>query len=290
MKIIADTTSCLAESFAAAHDIPIIPQVIIFGEESFLEGVEITHEAFMQRLKAATKPPKTAAPPPQLFAEVFEHLAAAREPILCVLPSSRLSGSVRSAAVGLEMAREQGLDGLDVRIVDTKLVASPVGTIIERAVEWAEQGETIDTVEARVLDMSARCRIYFVVDTLKYLAMGGRIGGAAALLGSALKVKPILTFAEGQVDVIARIRTHRRAIDRLKQRVLGEVPPPLGEPPSPPSVYLQVMHVDAEEEAQALAAFFSERLELPAVPVRHAPPAIATHGGPGALGVGFFKE
>ncbi|MCU0519083.1 MAG: DegV family protein [Anaerolineae bacterium] len=283
VRIIADTTSCVAESFAAAHDIPIIPQVIIFGDESFLEGVEITQEVFIERLRAATKPPKTAAPPPDLFTEAFMRLAPAGEPILCILPSSLVSGTVRSATVGLRMAREQGLDGLDVRIIDTKLIASPVATLIRLALQWAKQGEPIDVIEARILEMSARCRIYFVVDTLKYLAMGGRIGGAAALLGGVLQVKPVLTFIEGQVETFEKVRTHQRAIERLRQVVLEQIGP--GD-----RGYLQVMHADALEEAEELAAFFCTRLGLAEVPIRSAPPAIVTHGGPGVLGVGFFQE
>ncbi len=204
VRIIGDTTSCLSESFAAAHAIPIIPQVIIFGEESFLEGVEITHEGFMRRLRAANKPPKTAAPPPELFVEAFARLAPLGEPILCILPSSVVSGTVRSATIGLTMAREQGLGGLDVRIIDTRLIASPVAILIRLALQWAQEGAPLDAIEARILRMSARCRIYFVVDTLKYLAMGGRIGGAAALLGSVLRVKPLLTFTEGQVNTLRK--------------------------------------------------------------------------------------
>ena len=283
VRIIGDTTSCLSQSFAAAHDIPIIPQVIIFGEESFLEGVEIAHEAFMRRLRAATKPPKTAAPPPELFVEAFMRLASAGEPIICILPSSLVSGTVRSATVGLRLAREQGLDGLDVRIIDTKLLASPVARLMQLAVQWAAEGETTDTIEARILEMSPRCRIYFVVDTLKYLAMGGRIGNASALLGSVLQVKPVLSFADGRVEVFEKVRTHKRAIERLKQVVLEQIGPGEGS-------YLTIMHAEAGKEAEALADFFGRRLGLTAVPVELAPPAIVTHGGPGVLGVGFFEE
>ena len=215
--------------------------------------------------------------------EAFLRLAPMGEPILCVLPSSVVSGTVRSATVGLAMAREQGVDGLDIRIIDTKLIASPVATLMELACEWSQQGERVDTIEARILEMSARCRIYFLVDTLKYLAMGGRIGGATALLGGVLQVKPVLTFAEGQVDIFEKVRTHKRAVERLKQVVLDQIAP--GD-----QGYLHIMHADAEEEAEELAAFFRKRLRLASVPTRTAPPALVTHGGPGVLGVGFFKE
>ncbi len=283
VKIVGDTTSGLPESIAETYDIPIVPQVIIFGETSFLEGVEITYESFMARLQTATELPKTAAPPPELFVEVFERLAPTGEPIVCILPSALVSGTVRSATVGLEMARERGVEDLDVRIIDTRLIASPVATLLRLAAEWAAQGVDVDTIEARVREMSGRCRIYFVVDTLKYLAMGGRIGGAAALLGSVLQVKPLLTFRDGQVDTLEKVRTQRRALERMKQLVLEQIAP--GE-----RGHLSVMHAAAEDKAMALVEFFEAQLGLSKIPVLTVPPAVVTHAGPGVLGVGFFTE
>ncbi|MGC9467978.1 MAG: DegV family protein [Anaerolineae bacterium] len=283
VKVVGDTTSGLSESFAEEHGIPIVPQVIIFGEESYLENVEITYDTFMEKLRSATELPKTAAPPPELFAEVFEEFAPGGEAIVCILPSAHLSGTVRSAVVGLQMAQEEGVGDLDVRIIDTQLVASPVATLLRLASRWAEEGESADTIEARVVEMSRRCKVYFMVDTLKYLAMGGRIGGAAALLGSVLQVKPVLTLNEGQVDTLEKVRTHKRAKDRLKQLVLEQIPP--GD-----EGYLSIMHAAAEEEADELVTFFSRELGLSHIPVLTVPPAVVTHGGPGVLGVGFFTE
>lgn len=283
VKIVGDTTSGLSNSFAETHNIPIIPQVIIFGETSYLEGVEITYGTFMEKLRAAEVLPKTAAPPPELFTEVFEQCAHDDEPVVCVLPSAAVSGTVRSAMVGRQMAVELGNPNLDVRIVDTGMIASPVATLLRLAAEWAEAGESADAIEARMQAMSARGKIYFLVDTLKYLAMGGRIGGAAALLGSMLQVKPVLTFKGGEIDTFEKVRTHRRAVERLKQLVVEQIAP--GE-----QGYLSLMHAAAEDEAAALADYFRERLNLVDIPILAVPPAVVTHGGPGVLGVGFFQE
>jgi DegV family protein with EDD domain len=284
VKIVGDTTSCLSASFAQEHDIPIIPQVITFGDEAYLEGVEIDYATFMDRLRAATELPKTAAPPPELFADVFERFSQTGESVVCVLPSATLSGTVRSATVGLQIAKEErGVGELDARIIDTQLIASPVATLLKLSAGWAEEGATADEIEARVLEMSGRCKIYFLVDTLKYLAMGGRIGGASALLGSVLKVKPVLTLKNGQVDTFEKVRTHRRAVDRLKQLVLEQIAPG-GEG------HLTIMHADVAEAAEELAAYFRQALDIPEVPKYKVPPAVVTHGGPGVLGVGFFTE
>jgi DegV family protein with EDD domain len=283
VKIIADTTSCLSESFARHHNIPIIPQVISFEEESYLESLEISYNTFMEKLKTSRDLPKTAAPPPELFLAAFERFALDQEPILCILPSATVSGTVRSATVGLQMAKEQGLTGLDVRIIDTRLIASPVATLIQLAVQWAEHGEDADTIEARVKSMSQCSKIYFSVATLKYLAKGGRIGGAAALLGSVLNVKPVLTIVDGQVDAFEKVRTHKRAIERLKQLVVEQIAPE-------GRGYLSIMHAEAADDAQELATYFGQQFNLDEIPTYTVPPAIVSHAGPGVVGVGFFTE
>ena len=283
VKIIGDTTSALSESFADAHDIAIIPQVIVFGDDSYLENVEIDYDTFIARLRTSEELPKTAAPPPELFTKVFEQYAEAGETFICVMPSAVVSGTVRSATGGLRMAQEKGLTDLDVRIIDTGLIASPVATLLKLAAQWAEAGVPADAIEQRIRNLSDRGKIYFSVDTLKYLVKGGRIGGAAALLGSVLKVKPILTFVDGQIDAFEKVRTHNRMVDRLKQLVREQIAPEEG--------YLSVMHADAPEEAQALADSLRAQLGLDAaVSIHRMPPAVVTHGGPGVLGVGFFME
>jgi DegV family protein with EDD domain len=283
ITIVGDTTSGLSESFAAEHEVPIIPQIVTFGTESYFEGIDITYDSFMERLKVATELPKTAAPPPELFAEVFKQRASSGGSIICILPSAIVSGTVRSATVGLTMVRESGFPNLDVRIIDTGFIAGPVSTLLRLAIQWAEAGTDADTIETQVRAMSCCCRIYFVVDTLKYLAMGGRIGGAAALLGSVLQVKPVLTMREGQVDTLQKVRTHRRAVDRLKRLVVEQIAP--GE-----SGYPTVLHAAADNEAAELRAFFQHELGVADIPVQRVPPAVVTHGGPGILGVGFFVE
>ena len=276
VKIITDTTSCLSSEFARKYHIPVIPQVINFGNESFLEGVDMSIADFMLRLKASPELPKTAAPPPELFVKEFERLVPLGEPILCIHPSTEVSGTVRSAQVAAK-------DFLyaDIRVIDTRLVASPMATLVQLAAEWAADGLDVDTIEARIREMMARGRIYFLVATLEYLAKGGRIGGAAALVGSLLQIKPLLTFRDGKVDVFEKERTHRRALERLQELVITQISPEHG--------YLSVLQAGVPEQGQALADSLKARLGLTdQVPIYNMPPAIVTHGGPGIMGVGFF--
>lgn len=278
VRIVTDTTACLHPETARKYGIPVIPQVINFGNDSFLEGIDIDIPTFMAKLKASAELPKTAAPPPELFVEQFQKITLHGEPVLCIHPSIHVSGTVRSAQIA---AAE--FPGADIHVMDTGFVASPLATMVERAAEWAAAGEDIGTIRARLDEMIPRCRIYFLVATLEYLAKGGRIGGAAALLGSLLQIKPILTFQDGRVNQFEKERTHKQALARLKELAAAQIA-------STKEGYLTVMHAGAPEQGHALAEELCARLRLTTVPVHDMPPAIVTHGGPGVLGVGFFTD
>lgn len=278
VKIITDTTACLSPESARRFGIPIIPQVINFGEQSYLEGVEINFDTFLEKLKSSPALPKTAAPPVKEFIKVFEKLVPSGEPILCIHPSADVSGTVRSALTAAEE-----FPGANIHILDTRLVASPLGILVEQAAQMAIDGESVSAIKAQILAQAGRCRIYFLVATLDYLARGGRIGGAQALLGSVLQVKPILTFKDGRVEQFEKVRTMRHALIRLKEIVQSQVP--LDRPN-----HLTILQGGAVQEGQALAEDLAQTLGLAVVPTVYAmPPAIVTHAGPGVLGVGFFS-
>lgn len=276
--IITDTTAGLPAEIAEKYGIPVIPQIVTFGDESFYEGIELDNAAFLTRLRSSSALPKTSAPPPELFAQEFARWAPAGIPILCIHPSAEVSGTVRSASVA-------ALDfpGADIRVIDTRVIASPLATLVQLAAEWATVGENIDTIESRIKALIPRCRIYFLVATLEFLARGGRIGGAAALLGGLLQIKPILTMRDGHVDQYEKERTHKRALARLVSITLEQIP-------RDASGYLSVMHAGVPDQAAALAAELGGLLKLERIPILDVPPAIVTHAGPGILGVAFFVK
>ncbi len=274
--IIADTLACLPKEVTEKYHIPVIPQVINIEGKSYLEGVEIDYDTFMDKLRTMSVPPKTAAPPPELFAEEFQRLSGSGDPILCIHPSAEVSGTVRSAIVA---ARD--FPSLDIRVIDTRVIASPLGKMVELAAQWNEEGIGADEIVRRLEDLTRRCRIYFLVATLEYLQRGGRIGGASALLGSILQIKPILQLKDGRVDPYEKERTHKHALARLKQIVLEQFPRG-GEG------HLSVLHSGVLDEANQLAAEMARLVGQSEVPVFNMPPAIVTHGGPGILGLGFF--
>lgn len=280
VKIITDTLSCLRPEEAERYHIPVIPQIINFGEESYREGLDIDHKTFLDKLVKSKDLPKTAAPPPEWFKDIFNEMVADGDTILCIHPSAELSGTVRSASVAA-----QDFPGADIRIIDTKIIASPLGVMVLCAARWAQAGMDADTIVKKVEDMSRRCIIYFLVDTLEYLARGGRIGGASALVGSILQIKPILTLRDGRTEVLQRERTHRRALMLIQERVKEEFPGQ-GEDYG----YLSVLNAGVYDQAKALADELKAAYRLEDVPIVDVPPAIITHGGPGIIGVTYFTK
>lgn len=276
IKIITDTTSGLPKDISTRYHIPVIPQIINFGEKSFYEEVELDNPTFMRMLKASKELPKTAAPPPELFIQEFEKLLPEGGTILCIHPSAELSGTVRSATMAA-----QEFPNADIRVIDTRTVGSPLATLVQLAAEWAAGGEDADMIEGKLKRMIPRNRIYFVVETLEYLARGGRIGGATALLGNVLKIKPILALSNGRVDQFEKERTQKNAINRLLELVKMQAPRN-GEG------YISVMHAAVPDLAQEFAGRICEEFKLPSIPILDVPPVIVAHAGPGILAAAFF--
>ncbi|MBC7241426.1 MAG: DegV family protein [Anaerolineae bacterium] len=279
IRIITDTLSGLSPQWAAEHGIPLIPQVIYFGEESFLEIQEMSIEEFIRRLKSSSVLPRTAAPPPGLFIKAFEELDAAHNTILCIHPTAELSGTVRSA----QIAKAEAFPNADIRIIDTRTIGAQLGVLVQMADSWVREGLDADTIVRRLEELIPRLRTYFLVDTLEYLQRGGRIGGAAALVGQLLQIKPILTIRDGKVDVYARERTKKRGLERFREIILEEMDLSF-------SPCLVIQHCDARQEAEELVSFFRERLGRQDIPLFDVVPAIATHAGPGTLGASFFAK
>lgn len=276
VKIVTDTTSGLPLELTQRLEIPMLPQMIIFGEESYRDDTELDTAEFLEKLRSSPTLPKTAAPPPSLFIPIFERLLAEGHTIICLHPSDELSGTVDHAAVAA-----QDFPKAKIHVVDTRTIAGPLGAMVLTADRWAKEGIGAETILDRVQDMMSRQRAYFLVDTLEFLHRGGRIGGAQALLGGLLRVKPILMIDGGRVEPFEKQRTKRRALDRLRELVAENCP-------RTADAHLCVMHVAAEEEARALAEEFAELMDLPKVPIYLLPPAVVVHGGPGLLATSFF--
>jgi DegV family protein with EDD domain len=202
IKIISDTTSTISPADAKKLGIYFLPQMIIFGEKSYRDDYEISTEEFLLKLRSSSTLPKTAAPAPALYVPIFEEILKNKDTALVLCPSSKVSGAFNSANTA-----SSDFSDTDIHIIDTQAIGPALGTMVLKAVEWAGQGVAISEIINRIGELSKRVKIYFYVDTLEYLRKGGRIGGAAALAGSVLQIKPILVFKNGQIEQFEKQRT-----------------------------------------------------------------------------------
>ena len=171
--IIADTTCGLPRDLLGQRGIPLIPQVVMFEEKSFHDDKEMDTATFLERLKASKSLPKTSAPEPPLYHPFFQLAQEEGESVIVVAPTSKASGTVRSAQIAA-----QDFPKVDIRVVDTQTISCNLGSLVLLADDMAKAGESADEIVAKLNDMIPRGRLYFLVDTLEYLAKGGRIGGA----------------------------------------------------------------------------------------------------------------
>jgi DegV family protein with EDD domain len=276
--IVSDTTAGLPLDLTAHLGIPVIPQIVNFGDQSFRDDTELTTADFLSKLKSSSTLPTTAAPPPALYFPVFELAASKGESVIVIAPSAKISGTVRAA----EVAR-QDFSNVDIHIIDTQTVAGCLGSLVQIACEMNRMGSTVSQIIAKLNQMIPFCHTYFLLDTLEYLQKGGRIGKAQALLGELLNVKPILQIKEGQAAPLAQERTKIHATARLIELTCEHLH-------DPSESYLCVMHINTEVEALSLKSKLSSQLGITDIPIYLLPPAVVTHVGPKALAVGFFSS
>jgi DegV family protein with EDD domain len=277
IRILTDTTAAISRTYLQEHQVELLHQVIIFGEQSYLEEAELSFDDFLKKLRSADDLPKTAAPPVGEAEKVLERMLQSAETVICIHPSTELSGTVRT----VETAKQDRFPNADIRILDTRVIGGALGSMVTAAVEMAEEGSSADDITSALKTMIPKARTYFLVDTLEYLRKGGRIGGAASLVGSALRVKPILHLQDGRIDALEKVRTQSKAMERLIELTCENCP-------SDDSARLVIMHADAMVSAEKVRASLKEHFGFESIPIVALGAAITTHGGPGIVGVSFI--
>ncbi len=277
VAIVTDSTADLPPSLRDQHHVTVVPLNVHFGNEVYRDQVDITTDAFMERLQRSPVLPTTSQPASGLFEETFRDLAADHDGVVAVLISGKLSGTVMSATI----ARDAVADLVPVEVVDSRNASLGLGFQVLRAAELAAEGMSAPDIAARLQSETAAYHLVFFVDTLEYLQRGGRIGKAAAMVGSMLNLKPLLRVDEGQIVPFERTRTRGRA-----RRGLIEFARSL-----PRTERMAVVHSTTAAEAEQLAAELSATALLPRdrMVVAQFGPVIGTHVGPGAMGVGVYE-
>jgi DegV family protein with EDD domain len=276
VAVVTDSTSYIPDNLLQKHHISVLPQVLIWGEQTFRDGVDIQPDEFYARLKTAKVMPTTSQVTIGAFQEIFSRLAAEGYDILAVLVGEKLSGTLDSARQAMAMTPEAR-----VELVDSGSAAMALGFQVLAAARAADQGADLEECREIAEEAAQHTGVIFAVDTLEFLHRGGRIGGGARFLGTALNIKPILELSGGRVEAVERVRTRRkslqRVIDLVDQRVAGRQP-----------VRLAVLHANAAEEARALmeeAKYCLNPIESISSQVS---PVVGTHAGPGTVGLAFM--
>ncbi|MCU0519575.1 MAG: DegV family protein [Anaerolineae bacterium] len=282
--VVTDSTSNLSPGPAEELGIPVIPLNVHWGEASYLDGVTLEAETFYRWLQERQDLPKTSQPSAGAFIDFFQQIAD-RENVKAVLGlfiSEELSGTMASALQAKAHLAEHRPD-LRIEVVDSRSVSTGLGLQVLVAERVARQGGTIEAAMDKARWCSENTHVLFAVDTLEYLHRGGRIGGAARLLGSALNLKPVLTIAHGRVESLEKVRSRGKSLRRLVEIArerLGDRRP----------TELAIMHAAAPEDLAAFTEMVVEELKPERLLTRLLSPVVGTHAGPGALGFAFYAE
>ncbi len=278
IRIVTDSTADIPISQAEELGITIVPLTVFFGDKSYLDNVELDNARFYSMLQSSRELPRTSQPSPAAFEEAYTRLVQeGADGILSIHLSSKLSGTYQSACTALEMLPDE-VKKVPIEIVDSQSVSAGMGYAIQRAAQEARAGESLEEIKAHLLSRLQRTRILAVLDTLEWIRRGGRIGGARALLGNMLSVKPIVSLKEGEVVPVEQPRTRSKAYARVAQLFseMGQVE--------------NVCIVESNEEvgqqlAEALKTVYNKDIEhykLGGV--------LGTHTGPGTVGICVVTE
>jgi DegV family protein with EDD domain len=220
VRIVTDSACDLTEELVKEHEIIVVPLTIRFGHEEFEDRRELTPEEFWRRCQGKGALPETAAPPPGAYVAAFQQAAGeGAEAVLCLTLSSKVSASYASAVTAAGSFAD-----VPVRVVDTRSLTVGQGLLVIAAAEEAAAGADLPELAAATEDRAGRLRVFGVLGGLEFLQRGGRIGGAQALLGSLLSIKPVIMVKDGEVAEESKQRTRARALGYLASKVAGEAP------------------------------------------------------------------
>jgi len=276
VAIVTDSTSYIPKDLLANHNITVAPQVLIWGNETLRDGIDVQPQEFYTRLQKASVMPTTSQVTIANFKEIFSQFQDEGKEILAILLSAKLSGTIDSAVQAREM-----LPGAKIEIVDSETTAMALGFLVLTVARLAESGASLAECKALAEKAKSHVGVVFAVDTLEFLHRGGRIGGGARFLGTALQLKPILEVTGGRVEAIERVRTRGKSLQRvveiIEERVAGRTP-----------VRLATLHANAPNEANQLLEMATARLEVVESIISEVSPVVGNHAGPGTAGLAFM--
>ena len=269
--IVTDSTADLPRELVSEYGIEVVPLTVSLQGREYRDGVDITPTEFYRGLKAGGPQPITSQPSPGVFLDVYKSLLTKFDAIISIHLTEMLSGTVRTAQLVREMMPEAM-----IQVIDSRSTSMGLGGLVLEAARAVKRGMHFDEVVELVQRLQEK--VYFVValDTLEHVCKGGRVSKLQAFLGSILKIKPLLRLNQGEVEIIAKVRTHREAINKLLDEFKANITTGAGS-------IISVVHTAAEEEAQKLKGIIQETLGNVEIVLSQAGPVLGAHVGPGAL-------
>lgn len=272
IRIVTDSAANLSPDVAKQYNIPIVPLKVQFGTTTYREGIDLSQDEFFVRLAQANPLPTTSQPSPAEFEDVFRDIVQEGDEVIAVTISSKLSGTYNSARNG---ALALGANA-PISVVDSLSASGGTGLLVLAAAKLAEAGWSRDKIVEQVQKLADQILLVLTLDTLEYLKKGGRIGGAQAFLGGLLRVKPVILLKDGVIEAAGRARSRGKAIDQLVQMEVER----FGTQP----VWVSLAQAQADD-ISILERQANDSLSIQQLLRADIGPVVATHTGPGVLGI-----
>jgi DegV family protein with EDD domain len=277
IALVTDSTSYIPKELLDKYNITVAPQILIWGNENFEDGVNILPSEFYARLKKATVMPSTSQVTVVKFQEIFQRLLEQDYQVLAILIAAKLSGTINSAVQAKAMLPADA----PVEIFDSNTTAMALGYHVLTVARAIEQGADMSECLKLAQEATKHTGVFFAVDTLEFLHRGGRIGTGSRFLGTALNIKPILEVRDGAVEAVERVRTRRKSLSRIielvEQQISGRTP-----------VRLATLHANSPEDARIVLDEANQKLGAVESIFSEVSPVIGTHAGPGTVGLAFM--
>ena len=280
IKIVTDSTSYISDEYIKKYDINIVSLNVIINGVSSRE-VDIENEVFYEEIRNSKEIPKSSQPIPNEMLNTFREIVEDGDSIVGIFLSSKMSGTYSNANMIKDMILEDYPDA-EIHILDSKTNCMQMGFAVIEAARTASEGKSINEVINAANHVINNSRFLFTPETLEYLKKGGRIGGAAALFGNVLQIKPILTVVNGETSVFKKVRTRKKAIEEIVKTVLEEIESKgLGD--------IVVHHINCQEDGLKLAKALENKLGKK-VEIQSIGPVIGVHVGPGSIGIAYYTK